>query len=105
MRKELTEKWKNGTLGTGYYYFKTSTGVVVGFQLKGFKYPYTWRGTTIDDVSKVLAPVPSYATSFKSEHTLRRCKRWINMQCVGGPATDVKKELLEQIDECLKELR
>lgn len=61
MIKELTEKWKNGTLETGYYYFKTSTGLFVGFHLKGFKYPYTWRGSTMDDVSKVLAPVSDYS--------------------------------------------
>ena len=105
MSKELTEQWKNGTLEAGYYYFKTSTGLVVGFQLKGFKYPYTWCGTTIDDVSKVLAPVSDYNQFVeltekveRFEKLLKECKGVID-ECV---RSDYIEELKERIDEVLK---
>lgn len=98
MIKKLTEQWKNGTLNDGWYYVKEDREILIS--------PcYNHYLSAVLRDCKVLAPVPSYKTSFKCEHTLRRCKRWINMQCVGGPATDAKKELLEQIEECLRELR
>lgn len=97
MSKELTEQWRNGTLKDGWYYVKEDG--------KTFISPCSNHHllAVLKDC-KVLAPVPSYEIYFKSEHTLRRCKRWINMMCVGGPATDVKKKLLEQIEECLRGL-
>lgn len=98
MSKQLTEQWKNGKLNDGWYYVKEDSETFIS------PCHNHYLSAVLKDC-KVLAPVPTYETWFKSEHTLRRCKRWINMMCVGGPATDKKKELLEQIEECLRALR
>lgn len=61
MSKELTEQWEKGKLKTGWYYFKTkSLEVKMGYQYKGLKYPYSDWCHVIDDVVRVLAPVPAY---------------------------------------------
>lgn len=56
----LTKKWKNGTLKTGYYYFKTKNNIKNGFLYKGFNYPYDEKYNIINDVVEVLAEVPTY---------------------------------------------
>ena len=98
MSKELTKQWQNGKLNDGWYYVKEDGKIFISPCSNHYLL------SVLKDC-KVLAQVPDYKTIFICEHIIRRCKRWINMMCVGGPATDKKKELIEQIDECLKNLR
>lgn len=62
MSKELTEKWKNGTLEDGYYYVKNKHflgGETEYYHVfpSGVKY---WGGCDDEDIEEILAPVPSY---------------------------------------------
>lgn len=67
MSEELTEQWRNVELKAGYYYFKTSEGVIIGYIRNTLKHPYRGYGSTIDDAQEVLAPVPTYEEYLKLE--------------------------------------
>lgn len=62
MSKELTEKWKNGTLNGGIYYLLLRDGTTVKDKtvyIVGEK-QFRWHYSSFDFVKEVLAKVPTY---------------------------------------------
>lgn len=58
MSKELTEKWRNGTLKNGYYYVTSFIGW--SSEVKEIIHPFFLSNKAMGDIKEVVAPVPSY---------------------------------------------
>lgn len=108
---DLTEKWKNGELPDGFYYFKLPDGSTdIASEYKMIRY----RLTKDADKVEVLAPVPTYeewknvTTCFDYEHKAylsmveenQQLRKW----CEEFNALDVAKEN-QQLKELLKECK
>lgn len=93
MSKELTEQWRNGKLPQGYYYFKTSEGVVIGYIRTALKYPYGGYRCAIDDVREALSEVPDYTEWKQTEEQVQNLQRMVEQEC------SKRCELEEQLKE------
>ena len=81
---DLTEKWKNGELPDGFYYFKLPDGSTdIASEYKMIRY----RLTKDADKVEILAPVPTYQEYLESE---AHCAVY----------SEVNKQLLQLLKEC-----
>jgi len=66
MSKELTEKWKNGTLPEDCYYFLTKNGHIRKDRTCFYSHTdeQCFCFTSNKDIEEVLAPVPSYESLY-----------------------------------------
>ena len=75
MSKELTEKWKDGTLETGDYYCRRGKFSFIGYPAYGM---LAYRNhDSIEVVEEVLAPVPSYEELQKLKEQLKDANKVI----------------------------
>lgn len=70
--QHLTEQWRNGTLDGGWYFLEFENGSTLpvyycGFN-REFEFGWDWK------ISKVLAPVPSFADLCELKQELEICK-------------------------------
>lgn len=70
MTKSLTEKWKDGELGFGYYYIDFGIGGVPTL-FNGLEF-YCERTQKPNAIKTILAPVPSYEEYKKLQEQLKK---------------------------------
>jgi hypothetical protein len=109
MSKELTEKWRNGTLNGGIYYLLLRDGTTVTDKtvyIVGEK-QLRWHYSSFDFVKEVLAKVPSYEEYKLNDDTINdllwklelSVKSEVNLTKKVERLEKEKAELIEKIEE------
>lgn len=92
MSKELTEKWRNGTLEIGWYFIRIKDGrCVKDYFKKDFEVFFDTY------IKEVLAPVPTYKEFFEDKKFMKDLGRDYS------ELMNQKVELLEKIEALEKE--
>ena len=77
MTKTLTEQWKNGELGFGYYYIDFGIGGVP-MLFNGLEF-YCERTQKPNAIKTILAPVPSYDHFSQLGKKVKRLKKQLKI--------------------------
>jgi hypothetical protein len=106
MSKELTEKWKDGTLDNGMYYVvaKDEDGLYITRDTHDRMFN-VWGILRDKDVKEVLAPVPSYNEVKEIRQKIERLE-FDNeaLEMVHNEGKEINAELVSKTDKLEKKL-